>query len=117
MTQSPECDHSDNWFDRSICPEPCGMMHTYCTLCGDTLDYCALASSADNWWQRYAVELERRVDELKARLAELEPKPQPTCVYCGGVQRMRIFDPYCCGNCRELANGRHSSPQPQLSGG
>jgi hypothetical protein len=34
-----ECD--TGWFDRSICPEPCGVMHSYCTRCGDLQDPCA----------------------------------------------------------------------------
>lgn len=32
----------DTWFDRSICPEPCGSMHTRCGACGGTLGVC--------WW-------------------------------------------------------------------
>ena len=28
----------DNWFDRSICPEPCDMMHTRCNNCGKDID-------------------------------------------------------------------------------
>lgn len=27
-------------FDRSICPEPCGMMHSYCSICDRMMDYC-----------------------------------------------------------------------------
>ena len=33
------CDAGD--FDRSICPEPCGRMHSYCTYCGARQDPCA----------------------------------------------------------------------------
>ena len=38
----PSCggDASDNWFDRSICPEPCDSMHTRCVKCGVALDGC-----------------------------------------------------------------------------
>lgn len=28
------CGDSDDWFDRSICAEPCGSMHYVCTECG-----------------------------------------------------------------------------------
>lgn len=38
------CEHCDaaqgTWFDRSVCPEPCGSMHTRCTACGMALDEC-----------------------------------------------------------------------------
>lgn len=36
----PHCPGADNWFDRSICPDPCDMMHTRCTECGSAIDYC-----------------------------------------------------------------------------
>lgn len=28
-------------FDRTVCPEPCGRMHSYCTTCGERHDDCA----------------------------------------------------------------------------
>lgn len=28
-------------FDRTICPEPCGAMHSFCATCGDRQDACA----------------------------------------------------------------------------
>jgi hypothetical protein len=34
------CDPEDTWFDRSICPEPCGTMHTRCVDCGRPVDGC-----------------------------------------------------------------------------
>lgn len=34
------CDNGD--FDRTICPEPCGSMHSYCTRCGARAGACAL---------------------------------------------------------------------------
>jgi hypothetical protein len=45
----PKCggDGGDNWFDRSICPEPCGMMHTRCSNCGHALDNCPFDSAAE----------------------------------------------------------------------
>jgi hypothetical protein len=36
---SDECDSGD--FDRTVCPEPCGAMHSYCTGCGSRADECA----------------------------------------------------------------------------
>lgn len=37
------CGHNpgSNWFDRTLCPEPCGKMHTCCRECGAILDGCA----------------------------------------------------------------------------
>jgi hypothetical protein len=35
------CAHGDTWFSRTLCSEPCGNMHTYCTECGACLDHCA----------------------------------------------------------------------------
>lgn len=39
----PGCggDAGDNWFDRSLCAEPCGSMHTRCRECGHSLDGCS----------------------------------------------------------------------------
>lgn len=28
------------YFDRSICPEPCGMMHSYCSICDRMMGDC-----------------------------------------------------------------------------
>lgn len=38
-----ECNHElhDWWFDRTICPEPCGMMHMRCDVCGCPLEHCS----------------------------------------------------------------------------
>jgi len=30
----------DTWFDREMCPPPCGMMHTRCQWCGRAVDGC-----------------------------------------------------------------------------
>jgi hypothetical protein len=35
------CTHPDTWFDRSLCPEPCGAMHDRCTTCGEVVGGCA----------------------------------------------------------------------------
>lgn len=40
---SHECDSGD--FDRTICPEPCGTMHSYCSTCGKCQDACDLISA------------------------------------------------------------------------
>jgi hypothetical protein len=42
IARCPWCggDGGDNWFDRSICAEPCGKMHTRCRGCGGALDEC-----------------------------------------------------------------------------
>ncbi|MGA5330977.1 hypothetical protein ACPCJT_20330 [Streptomyces griseoincarnatus] len=34
------CTQFGTWFDRSVCSEPCGAMHTRCTECGVALDAC-----------------------------------------------------------------------------
>lgn len=36
----------DVWFDRSICPEPCGSMHDICNDCGYPLGGCLAADLA-----------------------------------------------------------------------
>ena len=45
----PECgaDAGDNWFDRSLCPEPCGWMHTRCAACGHPYEECVLDRDVD----------------------------------------------------------------------
>lgn len=40
------CAHTDSWFDRSICPEPCGSMHERCSHCGKALGHCRLEDGA-----------------------------------------------------------------------
>lgn len=39
LVDEHQCDTGN--FDRSLCPEPCGYMHSYCTTCGDRQDPCA----------------------------------------------------------------------------
>ncbi|KAB2976009.1 hypothetical protein F8R89_30855 [Streptomyces sp. SS1-1] len=34
------CTEFDTWFDRTVCAEPCGAMHTRCVNCGAALDTC-----------------------------------------------------------------------------
>mgnify|MGYP003575045932 CR=1 FL=1 len=45
---APEpCTHPDTWFDRTVCAEPCGTMHTICTECGEPLDGLCGQEAAD----------------------------------------------------------------------
>lgn len=37
-TKDHDCD--TGYFDRTVCPEPCGMMHSYCATCGNPADPC-----------------------------------------------------------------------------
>lgn len=32
------CSHDETYFERIMCPEPCGSMHTYCSACGVALE-------------------------------------------------------------------------------
>ena len=41
------CLHEDTWFDRTVCPEPCGSMHTICSTCGYIIDDCPLNKDAE----------------------------------------------------------------------
>lgn len=43
------CDSGD--FDRSICPDPCGAMHSYCDTCGKRQDPCAHDTREVTDWQ------------------------------------------------------------------
>lgn len=39
VASMPPCTHPDGaYFDRTLCPEPCGTMHYRCKHCGDALD-------------------------------------------------------------------------------
>lgn len=38
------CGPAEEWFDRSICSEPCGSMHNRCTDCGAVSDPARLPS-------------------------------------------------------------------------
>lgn len=35
------CKRRDSWFDRSICPDPCGSMHDVCINCGMVIGRCS----------------------------------------------------------------------------
>jgi hypothetical protein len=45
---------SDNYFDRTLCAEPCGMMHTRCLECGDPLDRCEFVERGEDFACRCA---------------------------------------------------------------
>ena len=47
-----ECD--TGIFDRTLCPEPCDTMHSFCATCGERQDPCAHDSSADEVEKRRA---------------------------------------------------------------
>lgn len=36
------CKHQHSYFDRELCPEPCGSMHYRCDDCGKTIGGCPL---------------------------------------------------------------------------
>lgn len=39
MVADGGCPHSETWFDRTICAEPCGSMHDRCTVCGEVVGH------------------------------------------------------------------------------
>ena len=59
--QPPEstCGHPDTWFDRTLCPEPCGSMHDRCTECGVVLGRCRLDEPSGNARSQPAVPTDR----------------------------------------------------------
>ena len=57
----PACKHENGeWFDRQICPEPCGSMHYRCVDCGEivskpcVLDEATLAL-VQRRWREYGI--------------------------------------------------------------
>jgi hypothetical protein len=45
-----DCVHDDStetWFDRTVCPESCGLMHDRCTECGEPIGGCRLLGEPD----------------------------------------------------------------------
>lgn len=45
MTQATTCDHSEEWFDRTVCA--CGSMHNYCADCGALVGSCAATGMSE----------------------------------------------------------------------
>lgn len=52
------CRHDDTWFDRTICPEPCGAMHTRCTNCSRALDRCWIELYGSSTRSEFGVRVE-----------------------------------------------------------
>jgi hypothetical protein len=46
------CTHPDNYFDRTVCPPPCEMMHTRCSSCQQPLEECRWESIPESMRQR-----------------------------------------------------------------
>lgn len=42
----PEHECDAGFFDRVMCPDPCNTMHSYCTVCDELQDACALDDEA-----------------------------------------------------------------------
>lgn len=75
----PEPDH---WFDRSICPEPCGSMHNICVDCGRVQGRCLVGESSRtngnrealawlavaDWFEATAEHVERRALHLQTQM-------------------------------------------------
>lgn len=66
------CSHEDSWFDRSICADPCGMMHSYCTDCGHMMERCAFQEKAAGFRTKRRIALERAKKLLEYVIKELD---------------------------------------------
>jgi hypothetical protein len=76
------CDSGN--FDRTICPDPCGAMHSFCDTCGQRQDPCAHEPTPDDVKAR-AVEvlaMHLRLDFHPREIDETGRKPW-TCRSCG----------------------------------
>lgn len=70
-----QCDPPrEHWFDRSVCPEPCGSMHNICGECGRVDGYCPVAVMGEVQGGRYTAAwryvagwLEREADDYGRR--------------------------------------------------
>jgi len=61
------CEHRSTTFSRDICPDPCGVMHTYCDDCDGMVDRCA-HGYVDNpaaWTREQAQAAQAELDELE----------------------------------------------------
>ena len=76
-------------FDRSICPEPCGTMHSFCSTCGERQDACAHeADSTPTERERVLRSGNRKsgqVEPIKSVEAPLAAEPAPTPTEREGV--------------------------------
>lgn len=85
------CDHTGPdagpWFDRAICPEPCGAMHERCSRCGAALGHCPVEEAGEDPLEVRArspfasPEERRRVLDQLAREKPLRAEVVP----CAGV--------------------------------
>lgn len=78
--QSDDCEHEGgSWFDRTICPDPCGVMHDRCVDCGQALETCEnrvpnakLKHNEDGMYDAIPDPLALENQALRAHIAELE---------------------------------------------
>lgn len=40
MGDTAACEHPGHWFDRTVCPEPCAVMHSRCIKCQAAIGGC-----------------------------------------------------------------------------
>lgn len=73
-----QCGESGHWFDRSICPEPCGSMHNICTDCGRIKGHCLVAVESGKTSTRLARSWLAVADWLGACAAVLDASPGAT---------------------------------------
>ncbi|MDP9820508.1 hypothetical protein [Nocardioides massiliensis] len=82
-TDSMTCqceDWTDSWFDRSICPEPCGSMHNVCVECSLIQGGCAWDSVGRRDSNRLARSWLAVADWLDDTAGLLEAThPNPAC--------------------------------------
>lgn len=75
-TDPVHCDctpEPDGWFDRSVCPEPCGSMHTICGDCGRVQGYCGVAVVGRQQSDRYGAAWLAVADSLEVYADEEWP--------------------------------------------
>lgn len=89
-------------FDRTICPEPCGRMHSFCTTCGERQDSCdhdrpAVSMTADR--DAVAAVLER---VLRENGLSDEPAKYDSSIHSWRCWHPDIYGP--CGCFAELVS-------------
>lgn len=83
VASCPGCggDPGNNWFDRDVCPEPCGSTHIRCAGCGEVLDDCCwstLRNSTDLLAAHAPVIMAAFCDAISNR------RPPDYCLACDG---------------------------------
>lgn len=58
-----------NWFDRTVCAEPCGDMHTRCEACGAALGGCLLEAEPDRYSGPATLRAEGQAFDVQAVLS------------------------------------------------